>query len=51
MSAFSFVATIDKLTHTPSGQEASMYGPIRDIFIHLLNYPSGGLDSDTRYSL
>ncbi|MBN2898172.1 MAG: N-6 DNA methylase [Clostridia bacterium] len=44
--AFSFDATIQKLQMTPRGKEASMYGPIRDLFIHILKYPAADVDID-----
>lgn len=44
---FSFSEAIDKIRETPKGKEASMYGPIRDIFIHLLGYPAKDVDIDT----
>lgn len=45
--SFSYTETMEKLAQTPAGHEASMYGPIRDIFIHLLGYPSRDVDIDT----
>lgn len=45
--AFSFESTLDKLKSTPRGKEASMYGPIRDLFIHILGYPASDVDIDT----
>ena len=47
MAKFSFDAAAEKLRSTPKGKEASMYGPIRDIFIHVLGYPAGDVDIDT----
>lgn len=47
MAKFSFADTIKKLRETPKGKEASMYGPIRDIFIHVLGYPAADVDIDT----
>lgn len=47
MSKFSFDALVQKLRETPKGKEASMYGPIRDIFIHILGYPAVDVDIDT----
>lgn len=47
MPVFSLSDTLDKLAGTPLGQEASMYGPIRDLFIHLLGYPARDVDIDT----
>lgn len=45
--AFSFDDTIKKLRGTLRGKEASMYGPIRDLFIHVLKYPAADVDIDT----
>lgn len=47
MAKFSFDETVEKLRSTPKGKEASMYGPIRDIFIHVMGYPAGDVDIDT----
>ena len=47
MAKFSFEETIKKLKSTPKGKEASMYGPIRDIFIQILGYSTGDVDIDT----
>lgn len=47
MAGFSFDGTIRKLRETERGKEASMYGPIRDLFIHVLGYPAGDVDIDT----
>ena len=47
MAKFSFDETIKKLRSTPKGKEASMYGPIRDIFIQILGYSAGDVDIDT----
>lgn len=47
MAKFSFDATIKKLQSTPKGKEASMYGPIRDILIHVLGYEAADVDIDT----
>ena len=47
MASFSFDDTIQKLRVTPRGKEASMYGPIRDLFIQVLKYPSADVDIDT----
>ncbi|QOX81068.1 N-6 DNA methylase (plasmid) [Trichlorobacter lovleyi] len=47
MASFSFEDTIDKIRNTPKGKEASMYGPIRDILIHVLGYPASDVDIDT----
>lgn len=44
---FDFVTAIEKLQNTPKGKEASMYGPLRDLFIHILGYPAGDVDIDT----
>jgi hypothetical protein len=44
---FDFPATLAKLRSTPKGKEASMYGPLRDIFIHVLGYPAADVDIDT----
>ena len=46
-SGFSFQATIEKIASTPVGREAAMYGPIRDLFIHILGYPAPDVDIDT----
>jgi len=45
--AFSFDDTIKKLMDTGRGKEASMYGPIRDLFIQVLKYPAADVDIDT----
>jgi hypothetical protein len=47
MAKFSFADTIEKLKNTPHGKEASMYGPIRDVFVHVLGYPAADVDIDT----
>ena len=47
MAKFSYDETIKKLRSTPKGKEASMYGPIRDIFIQLLGYSAADVDIDT----
>jgi len=47
MASFSFDDTINKLRVTPRGKEASMYGPIRDLLIHVLGYTAGDVDIDT----
>ncbi len=44
---FSFDQTIEKIRATPAGKEASMYGPIRDLFIHIMDYPAADVDIDT----
>lgn len=44
---FDLSQTLDKLKGTPPGREASMYGPIRDIFIQLLRYPAPDVDIDS----
>lgn len=44
---FSFVDAISKIMVTPKGKEASMYGPIRDLFIHTLDYAAADVDIDT----
>lgn len=36
MAKFSFEQAMAKLRETPAGKEASMYGPLRDLFIHVL---------------
>lgn len=38
MPVFSFAETIAKLQSTPPGREASMYGPIRDLFIRVSGF-------------
>ncbi|MDR2209730.1 MAG: N-6 DNA methylase [Azoarcus sp.] len=43
----SFDEAIEKIKATPAGKEASMYGPIRDLFIHVLDYPAADVDIDT----
>jgi hypothetical protein len=47
MVKFSFDAAAEKLRSTPKGKEASMYGPIRDIFVNILGYPAADVDIDT----
>ena len=47
MAKISFEQTIKKIAATPSGKEASMYGPIRDLFIHVLGYAASDVDIDT----
>ena len=47
MAKFSFPDTLAKIMSTPPGKEASMYGPLRDLFIHALGYPAGDVDIDT----
>jgi len=47
MPTFSFEETIAKLRSTPTGHEASMYGPIRDMFINVFRYPASDVDIDT----
>jgi hypothetical protein len=47
MTKFSFHDMASKLRSTPKGKEASMYGPIRDIFIHVFGYPAVDVDIDT----
>ncbi|BCO27317.1 hypothetical protein MIZ03_2205 [Rhodoferax lithotrophicus] len=47
MAKFSFDETIEKLKATPAGKEASMYGPIRDIFIQVFGYIASDVDIDT----
>ncbi len=44
---FSYDATIEKLRQTPAGREASMYGPLRDLFVHVLGYPATDINIDT----
>ena len=44
---FSITDAIAKIAATPTGKEASMYGPLRDIFIHALGYPATDVDIDT----
>ena len=43
---FSFQDAIAKISSTPLGQEAAMYGPIRDLFIQILGYPASNVDID-----
>ena len=47
MAQFLFYETIGKLKATPAGQKASMYGPIRDIFIQVFGYIPSDVDIDT----
>ncbi|GHU45648.1 hypothetical protein AGMMS50289_17280 [Betaproteobacteria bacterium] len=47
MAKFSFDETVNKIKTTPTGKEASMYGPIRDLFIQVLGYPASDVDIDT----
>lgn len=47
MAGFSFDEAVSKLRATPRGKEASMYGPLRDLFIHVLGYPASDVDIDT----
>lgn len=47
MAKFSFDDMILKLRETPRGKEASMYGPIRDLFVHVLGFPPADVDIDT----
>lgn len=44
---YSFDDTLEKIRTTPPGKKASMYGPIRDVFIHVLDYPAAEVDIDT----
>ncbi len=44
---FSYEATVEKLRQTPAGREATMYGPIRDLFVHVLGYPATDINIDT----
>lgn len=46
MAKFSFEDTITKLQGTDKGKEASMYGPIRDMFVNVLGYPAADVDID-----
>src|SRR6185369_13465938 len=46
MAKFSFEDTITKLQGTDKGKEASMYGPIRDLFVNVLGYPAADVDID-----
>lgn len=46
MASFSFDDAIKKLQGTPRGKEASMYGAIRDLFVHVLGYPAADVDID-----
>ena len=43
----SFLEAISKIKVTPPGKEASMYGPIRDIFVDTLGYKRPDVDIDT----
>lgn len=47
MAKFSFADTLAKLKATPPGKEASMYGPLRDVFVHVLGYSAADVDIDT----
>lgn len=47
MAAFLYSATIEKLKNTPPGREATMYGPLRDLFVNILGYPPTDIDIDT----
>src|SRR5579863_7178220 len=42
-----FAEAIAKLKATPPGKEASMYGPIRDLFVETLGYKRSDVDIDT----
>jgi hypothetical protein len=44
---FSFADAISKIASTTTGREATMYGPLRDIFINVLEYPASNVDIDT----
>ena len=46
-STFDFEAAMAQLRNTGPGREATMYGPIRDLFIHVLGYPPRSVDIDT----
>lgn len=46
MAKFSYHDTLAKLRGTPKGKEAAMYGPLRDLFIHILDYPAADVDID-----
>ena len=41
-----FEAALDKIMATPKGQEATMYGPLRDLFVEVLGFPPGDVDID-----
>ena len=43
---FSFGGAIAKIRATEPGKEAAMYGPLRDLFVQVLNYPAGDVDID-----
>ena len=46
MAKFNYQETISKIRGTPKGKEAAMYGPLRDLFIQILDYPSSDVDID-----
>lgn len=46
MPRFSYDDTLTKIRATPRGKEAAMYGPLRDLFIHVLDYPASDVDID-----
>lgn len=41
-----FTAALDKIKAVPKGHEAAMYGPLRDLFVEILGYPSKDVDID-----
>ena len=41
--AISFTETIGLIRATKKGQEAAMYGPLRDLFCEVLGYPRGSV--------
>lgn len=45
---FSFEETVTKIRGTVKGQEAAMYGPLRDLFVNVLNYSPSDVDIDVR---
>lgn len=47
MSKFDLQQAVEKIRSTPNGKEAAMYGPLRDIFVNVFEYPSFDVDIDT----
>jgi hypothetical protein len=45
---FSFEEVITKIRGTIKGQEAAMYGPLRDLFVNVLEYSPSDVDIDVR---
>jgi SAM-dependent methyltransferase len=44
---YSFSDCVAKIRSTGVGKEATMYGPLRDLFIQVLDYPPSDVDIDT----